>query len=69
MVPLRSVVEVSTILGPQVITRYNNYRSVTLNGSPGAGASSGAALEAMEDVSAKTLPCSSKAKMSALSKV
>ena len=58
MVPLRSIAEVSTILGPQVITRYNNYRSVTLNGSPGAGASSGAALEAMEDVSAKTLPSS-----------
>jgi hydrophobe/amphiphile efflux-1 (HAE1) family protein len=56
MVPLRSIAEVSTVLGPQVITRYNNYRSVTLNGSPGPGASSGVALEAMEDVSAKTLP-------------
>ena len=56
MVPLRSIAEVSTVLGPQVITRYNNYRSVTLNGSPGPGASSGTALEAMEDVSAKTLP-------------
>ena len=27
--------------GPQVITRYNNYRSVTINGSPAAGVSSG----------------------------
>mgnify|MGYP005812612835 CR=1 FL=1 len=58
MVPLRSIAEVNTVLGPQVITRYNNYRSVTLNGSPGGGASSGAALEAMEEVSAKTLPSS-----------
>jgi hydrophobe/amphiphile efflux-1 (HAE1) family protein len=58
MVPLRAIADVSTVLGPQVITRYNNYRSVTLNGSPGGGASSGAALEAMEQVSAKTLPTS-----------
>ena len=58
MVPLRSIAEVSTVLGPQVITRYNNYRSVTLNGSPGGGASSGTALDAMEDVSAKTLASS-----------
>jgi hydrophobe/amphiphile efflux-1 (HAE1) family protein len=55
MVPLRSIAEVSTVLGPQVITRYNNYRSVTLNGSPAGGASSGAALAAMEEVSATTL--------------
>lgn len=56
MVPLRSIAEVSTVLGPQVITRYNNYRSVTINGSPAAGASSGAALNAMQEVSTKTLP-------------
>jgi len=55
MVPLRSIAEVSTVLGPQVITRYNNYRSVTINGSPAAGASSGAALAAMQEVSNKTL--------------
>jgi len=58
MVPLRSIAEVSTVLGPQVITRYNNYRSVTLNGSPAPGESSGTALQAMEEVSAKTLPTS-----------
>ena len=33
-----------TIVGPQVITRYNNYRSVTINGSPAPGVSSGGAL-------------------------
>jgi len=37
-------------------TRYNNYRSVTINGSPAAGASSGAAVQAMQEVSEKTLP-------------
>ena len=55
-VPLRSIASVRTVTGPQVITRYNNYRAVTLNGSPAPGVSSGDALAAMADVSAKTLP-------------
>lgn len=56
MVPLRSVANVSTVLGPQTIGRYNNYRSTTINGSPAPGVASGTALEAMTEVSAKTLP-------------
>jgi multidrug efflux pump subunit AcrB len=39
-----------------VITRYNNYRSITINGSPAPGRSSGDALTAMAEVSARTLP-------------
>ena len=53
---MASLASMRTILGPQVITRYNNYRSVTINGSPAAGVSSGGALAAMDAVSAKTLP-------------
>jgi hydrophobe/amphiphile efflux-1 (HAE1) family protein len=56
MVPMRAIANLRYIVGPQVITRYNNYRSVTINGSPAPGGSSGAALAAMQDVSAKTLP-------------
>ena len=56
MVPLRSIADVRIITGPQVISRYNNYRSVTINGGPKPGVSSGAALEAMAQISAKTLP-------------
>ena len=55
MVPLRSIATPRIVLGPQVITRYNNYRSITVNGSPGAGQSSGTALQAMAEVSNKTL--------------
>ncbi len=44
------------IVGPQVITRYNNYRAIPIQGSPSPSASSGAAIAAMADVSAKTLP-------------
>ncbi len=41
---------------PQVITRYNNYRAIPIQGSPSPGTSSGTALAAMSEVSAKTLP-------------
>jgi hydrophobe/amphiphile efflux-1 (HAE1) family protein len=56
MVPLRSIANVRFEQGPQVITRYNNYRAVTINGGPAQGISSGTALQAMTDVSGKTLP-------------
>ncbi|HYG89457.1 MAG TPA: multidrug efflux RND transporter permease subunit [Azospirillum sp.] len=58
MVPMRSLVDARLILGPQALIRYNNYRSVTINGSPAPGASSGQALAAMERLSAQTLPAS-----------
>jgi len=56
MVPVRSIAELRFVLGPQVITRYNNYRSITINGAPAPGGSSGDALVAMKEVSDKTLP-------------
>jgi HAE1 family hydrophobic/amphiphilic exporter-1 len=56
MVPLQSIASVRTVVGPQVVTRYNNYQSVTINGGPAAGVASGTALAAMAEVSAKTLP-------------
>ena len=56
MVPLRAIASVRTVQGPQVITRYNNLRSVTINGAPKPNISSGAALQIMEDISRKTLP-------------
>jgi hydrophobe/amphiphile efflux-1 (HAE1) family protein len=56
MVPLASIADLRIILGPQVINRYDNYRSITVYGSPAQGGSSGAALSAMDQISAKTLP-------------
>jgi hydrophobe/amphiphile efflux-1 (HAE1) family protein len=56
MVPIRSIASLKIVTGPQVITRYNNYRSVTVNGSPAAGVSSGTALAAMTEISSATLP-------------
>ena len=56
VVPLRAIAEPRIVLGPQVITRYNNYRSITVNGSPAPGGSSGAALQTMAQISQQTLP-------------
>jgi hydrophobe/amphiphile efflux-1 (HAE1) family protein len=55
-VPLRSIASARVVVGPQVITRYNNYRAIPIQGSPSPGTSSGTALAAMAEISAKTLP-------------
>ena len=56
MVPMSSLASVRLELGPSALTRYNGFRSVTINGGPAPGVSTGAALIAMEEVSAGTLP-------------
>ncbi|MBB3808545.1 efflux RND transporter permease subunit [Pseudochelatococcus contaminans] len=56
MVPLQAIAELKTIVGPAVITRYNNYRAVTVNGSPAPGVSSGDAMDAFEAVVGNVLP-------------
>jgi HAE1 family hydrophobic/amphiphilic exporter-1 len=56
MVPLVALLDPEMQLGPQTVQRYNNYRSTTLQGGPAAGHSSGEAMDAMQKVSANTLP-------------
>ena len=56
MVPIRAIMSPELQLGPPLLQRYNNYRSTTIQGGPSAGRSSGDALNAMEAVSAATLP-------------
>jgi hydrophobe/amphiphile efflux-1 (HAE1) family protein len=56
MVSVRAFADARLVLGPQSIIRYNNFRSVTLNGGPAPGYSTGDALAAMEQISASTLP-------------
>jgi hydrophobe/amphiphile efflux-1 (HAE1) family protein len=55
-VPLRSIANANIVVGPQVITRYNNYRAIPIQGGPAPGTSSGTALTAMAQVSQQTLP-------------
>jgi multidrug efflux pump subunit AcrB len=56
MIPMRSLAEVRLVVGPPALIRYNNLRAVTIQGGPAQGISSGQALQAMEEVAARTLP-------------
>ena len=56
MVPLRTVVSLTTILGPYVISRYNLLPAAQINGAAAPGSSSGEAIAAVERVAAETLP-------------
>ncbi|SFM39207.1 efflux RND transporter permease subunit [Thermodesulforhabdus norvegica] len=56
MIPLRSLIKVSTITGPQIISRYNQFPSVSFQGSAAPGYSSGQAMDAMEELARKVLP-------------
>jgi HAE1 family hydrophobic/amphiphilic exporter-1 len=56
MVPLSTLVSVRDSAGPQTLTRYNLYPSATITGVPGAGFSSGQAVIAMDELSARLLP-------------
>ena len=55
MIPLGSLVTAKVIEAPAVISHYNIYRSIEINGTPKPGYSSGQAIEALRDV-AKSLP-------------
>ncbi len=55
MVPLSTLVKTQSVVGPEVIYRYNRYRAVKILGSAAPGYSSGQAAKAMEDL-AKELP-------------
>lgn len=56
MVPLKSLVNLSKVVAPQLIYRYNQFASVQLNGNAAPGFSSADAMAAMERVAADTLP-------------
>jgi hydrophobe/amphiphile efflux-1 (HAE1) family protein len=56
MVPLSSLVTISTVLAPQIVTRYNQFTSAQINAEAAFGVSSGEAMAAMARVAAQTLP-------------
>jgi multidrug efflux pump len=56
MIPLSSLVKVSTTFGPESVVRYNGYLASDINGGPAPGYSSGEAQAAVERVAAETLP-------------
>ena len=56
MVPLNSLVNVTTVQGSNAVTRYNLYPAVQINGSAAPGISTGQALAAMAAVAAQHMP-------------
>ena len=56
MVPITEFVSLSTEYSSNTITRFNLFNSISINGSPNAGYSSGQALEAIQQVAEETLP-------------
>jgi HAE1 family hydrophobic/amphiphilic exporter-1 len=56
MVPLSTLVRISTQEGTELVTRFNMLRAVEFNGAPARGYASGQALAALEEVFAQTMP-------------
>ena len=53
---MSSLATLSTIMAPQLVTRYNQFASAQINGEGSPGHSSGETMAAMARVAAKTLP-------------
>jgi HAE1 family hydrophobic/amphiphilic exporter-1 len=58
MIPLNSLVKLTSTTGAQTINHYNLFRSIEINGSPAPGFSSGQASMAMEKLAKEILPTS-----------
>ncbi len=56
MVPYSAFMTMKKTQGPNEITRYNLYNSSAIRGEPAKGYTSGAAIEAVKEVAAATLP-------------
>lgn len=56
MVPLSALIEVSDVLGPETITRFNLLRSASVRGQPHEGVSTGEAMAAVEKLAEDSLP-------------
>ncbi len=56
MIPIKSLVSLEKVYGPETVTRNNLFNAVTINGIPKPGYSSGEALKAVQEVAASYLP-------------
>ena len=56
MVPINTVVSLKRVFGPETVTRNNLFNSVTINGMPKPGFSTGDAIKAIQEVTQNTLP-------------
>src|SRR5262249_34894274 len=56
MVPIGTLAQIQTIVGPSLISLFNLYPSSTISGEPAPGFSSGQALALMENIAERTMP-------------
>ena len=56
MTPITNFISLKRVYGPDLLNRFNLYTSISVNGVPNAGYSSGEAIKAIEEVAAQTLP-------------
>ncbi|CAM3545855.1 efflux RND transporter permease subunit [Sphingobacterium prati] len=56
MVPIKTMVSLKRVFGPEVITRYNLFNSIGVNAVPKPGYSTGDAIQAVREVAADVLP-------------
>jgi hydrophobic/amphiphilic exporter-1 (mainly G- bacteria), HAE1 family len=56
MTPISALMKLKMVNGPPVITHYNLYRNIEMQGNSAPGHSSGEAITAMEDIAAKVMP-------------
>ncbi len=56
MVPLSALVTTRYVTGPDLVTRFNNYPAIAINGAPAPGVSSGQALAAIREVAEEIIP-------------
>lgn len=56
MVPVNTLIKLKRVYGPETITRNNLYNSVSINGAPKPGYSTGDAIKAIQETAAQYLP-------------
>ena len=56
MAPVTEFIKLTKVYGPESISRFNMFTSISVNGSPKKGYGSGAAMLAIDDVARQTLP-------------
>lgn len=56
MTPISALMRLKMVNGPPVITHYNLYRNIEMQGNSAPGHSSGEAITGMEDIAAKLMP-------------
>lgn len=56
MAPITQFMSIKRVYGPDNINRFNMYTSISVNGSPASGYTSGQAMKAIEETAAQNLP-------------